>query len=96
LSTLRTSFTTNPSLSQLNNSNDDDFIEAGLGGMGYSCRLYKKTIPNLLEVDSKLFFKKMSILQVAMFQNVLMDLKILKENQISLFFSMSFGIFCPF
>jgi hypothetical protein len=27
-------------------SNDDDFIKAGLGGMGYSCRLYKKTIPN--------------------------------------------------
>jgi len=28
------------------NSNDDDFIEASLGGMGYSCRLYKKTIAN--------------------------------------------------
>jgi hypothetical protein len=27
-------------------SNDNDFIEAGLIGMGYSCRLYKKTIPN--------------------------------------------------
>jgi hypothetical protein len=28
------------------NSNDDDFIKVGLGGMGYSCMLYKKTIPN--------------------------------------------------
>jgi hypothetical protein len=64
--------------------------------MGYSCRLYIKTIPNLLEVDSKLFFKKMSILQVAMFQNVLMDLKILREKKISLFFSMSFEIFVSF
>jgi len=27
-------------------SNDNDFIEVGLGGMGYSCRSYKKTIPN--------------------------------------------------
>jgi len=33
---------------------DDDFIRDGLGGMGYSCKLYKKTIPNCkLEVDSK-------------------------------------------
>jgi len=24
----------------------DYFIGAGLGGMGYSCRLYKKTIPS--------------------------------------------------
>ncbi len=30
----------------ISNSNDDDFIRVGLGGMGYSCRLYKKTIPN--------------------------------------------------
>jgi hypothetical protein len=27
-------------------SNDDDFIGDGLGGMGCSCKLYKKTIPN--------------------------------------------------
>jgi hypothetical protein len=31
-----------------------------------------------------------------MFQNVLVDPKILKEKQISLFFSMSFGIFMSF
>jgi hypothetical protein len=28
------------------NFSDNDFIGACLGGMGYSCRLYKKTIPN--------------------------------------------------
>ncbi len=28
------------------NSNDDDFIGAGLGGMGYSRKSYEKTIPN--------------------------------------------------
>ncbi len=28
------------------NSNDNDFIGVGLGGMGYSRRSYKKTIPN--------------------------------------------------
>jgi len=27
-------------------SNYDDFIEAGLGGMGYSRKSYKKIIPN--------------------------------------------------
>jgi hypothetical protein len=31
-----------------------------------------------------------------MFQNVFMDLKILKEKQIFLYFSMSFGIFVSF
>jgi hypothetical protein len=41
------------------NSSDDDFIGAGLGGMGYSRRSYKKQFQttNLLEVDSKLEFK---------------------------------------
>ncbi len=29
-----------------NNSSDNDFIGVGLGGMGHSCRSYKKTIPN--------------------------------------------------
>jgi hypothetical protein len=40
-------------------SSDDDFIGAGLGGMGYSRRSYKKQFQttNLLEVDSKLEFK---------------------------------------
>jgi len=28
------------------NSSDNDFIEASLGGMGYSHRSYKKSIPN--------------------------------------------------
>ncbi len=52
---------------------------------------------NLLEVDSKLkCFIKINILQVVMFQNVLMDPKILKEKQISLIFSMSFEIFVSF
>jgi hypothetical protein len=27
-------------------SNDDDFIKASLGGMGYSHRSHKETIPN--------------------------------------------------
>ncbi len=27
------------------NSSDNDFIEVGLGEMGYNCRLYKKKIP---------------------------------------------------
>jgi hypothetical protein len=37
-----------------------DFIRDGLGGMGYSRRLYKKTIPNsnLLEDNSKPELKK--------------------------------------
>jgi hypothetical protein len=52
---------------------------------------------NLLEVDSKFgFFFKIHILQVVMFQNVLMDPKVSKEKQIFLFFSMSFGIFVSF
>ncbi len=29
----------------INNSNDNDFIGLGLGGMGYNRRSYKKTIP---------------------------------------------------
>jgi hypothetical protein len=38
---------------------------------------------NLLEVNSKLEFFKINILQFIMFQNVFMDPKILKEKQIS-------------
>ncbi len=81
------------------NFSDNDFIRAGLGGMGYSRRLYKKTIPNykfskgLFQTRIK---KKKNILQVVMFQNVLMDPKISKEKQISLFFSMFFGFFMSF
>jgi hypothetical protein len=40
-------------------------------------------------------FKKKNILQVIMFQDVIMDFKISKEKKISLFFSMSFGSLCP-
>jgi hypothetical protein len=56
-------------------------------------------IANLLKADSKPEFKgkkKKNILQVVVFQNVLMDPKVLKEKQISLFFSMSFEVFVPF
>jgi hypothetical protein len=64
------------------NFSDDDFIGASLGGMGYNHSLYKKKfqIANLLKVDSKSEFLKINILQVVMFQNVLMDPKILKEK----------------
>jgi hypothetical protein len=44
------------------NTSDDDFMGATLGGMGYSCGSYKKTIPKLqilVEADSNLeFFSK--------------------------------------
>jgi hypothetical protein len=42
------------------NFSDDDFIGVGLARMGYSCRLYKKTIPNckFIKVDFKLEFLK--------------------------------------
>ncbi len=59
--------------------------------VGRTKRQFQTT--NLLKVNSKL---NLTILQVAMFQNVLMDPKILKEKQISLFLSMSFGIFVFF
>ncbi len=62
--------------------------------MGHTKRQFQ--ITNLLKVDSKPEFLKINILQVVMFQNALMDPKILKEKQISLFFSMSFGIFLSF
>jgi hypothetical protein len=42
-------------------SSDDDFIEAGLDGMVYSRRLYKKTIPNCKFIRGQFqieFFKK--------------------------------------
>jgi hypothetical protein len=59
--------------------------------IGHMKRQFK--IANLLKVNSKPIFLKINILQVVMFQNVIMDPKILKEKKISLFFSMSFGIF---
>jgi hypothetical protein len=43
-----------------------------------------------------LFLMKWPSREVVMFQNVIMNLKISKEKQISLFFSMSFGIFVFF
>ncbi len=51
---------------------------------------------NLLKVNSKPIFLKINIFQVVIFQNVLMDIKILNEKQIFLFFSISFGIFMSF
>jgi len=59
--------------------------------VGHTKRQFQ--IANLLEVDFKSKILKINILQVVMFQNVLMDLKISKDKQISLFFSISFGIF---
>ncbi len=60
------------------------------------CTKRQFQITNLLKVDSKSKLKKKkNILQVVMFQNVLMDPKILKGKQI-FFFSMSFGIFVSF
>jgi hypothetical protein len=66
-------------------SNDDDFIEVGLGGMGYSCKSYKKIVLNYKFIRGRFqtgIFKKINILQVIMFQNVLIDLEILKKNQL--------------
>ncbi len=54
------------------------------------CTKRQFQIANLLEVNSKL---EILNLQVVMFQNVFMNLKISKEKQIFLFFSMFFGIF---
>ncbi len=64
-------------------SNDDDFIEAGLGGMGYSCRSYKKIVPttNLLEVDSKPKSFKNKHFTSCNVSNVFMDLEILEKKQ---------------
>jgi hypothetical protein len=67
--------------------------------MGYSCRLYRKTISNCKFIRGRFqigIFLKINILQVVMFQNVFMDPKILKEKQITLLLSMSFGIFASF
>jgi hypothetical protein len=62
--------------------------------VGHTKRQFQTKI--LLEVNSKQDFLKINILQVVMFQNVIMDPKISKEKQISLFFSMSFEIFVSF
>jgi hypothetical protein len=75
------------------NSSDDDFIGPILGGMGYYRRSYKRTISNCKFIRGRF---QSGILQVVMFQNVLMDPKISKEKQISLFSSMSFEIFVSF
>jgi hypothetical protein len=67
------------------NSSDNDFIEASLGGMGYSCRLYKKSIPNCKFIRGRFQnhnFLKINILQVVMFQIILINYKISKEKQI--------------
>jgi hypothetical protein len=62
--------------------------------VGFTKRQFQTA--NLLKVDSKPKFLKINILQVVIFQNVLMDLKILKDKQISLFFSMFLESLCPF
>jgi len=51
--------------------------------MGYSRRQFQNA--NLLEVDSGLEFLKINILQIVMFQNVLIDFKLSKEKKIFLF-----------
>jgi hypothetical protein len=38
----------------ISNSHDDDFFGVSLGGMGYSHRLYKKTIPNCKFIKGRL------------------------------------------
>jgi hypothetical protein len=80
------------------NSSDNNFIGGGLSGMSYSCRSYRKTIPNykFIRGHFKLVFLKINLLQGVIFQNVLMDPKMSKEKQISLFFSMSFGVIVSF
>ncbi len=60
------------------------------------CTKRQFQIANQLEVNFKLDFKKKIILEVVKFQNVLMDPNVLKKNQISLFFSISFGIILSF
>jgi hypothetical protein len=61
--------------------------------VGCTKRQFQTT--NLLKVDSKPEFLKINILQVVMFQNVLMDLKILKEKQISFFLNFFWEFLCP-
>jgi hypothetical protein len=58
--------------------------------VGHTKRQFQ--IANLLEVDFKSKILKINILQVVMFQNVLMDIKISKDKQI-FFFSIFLGIF---
>jgi len=57
---------------------------SGSGLMGYSRRQFQNA--NLLEVDSGLECLKINILQIVMFQNVLIDFKISKRKKIFLFF----------
>jgi hypothetical protein len=75
--------TTSQSLKYNNNSSsENDFIGVGLGGMGHSSSSYKKTIPNCKFIRGRFqtrIYKKKNILQI-MFQNVLMDTKILKDK----------------
>jgi hypothetical protein len=66
------------------NSSDDDFIGAGLGGMGYTCRSHIKTIPNCKFIRGRFQTEIIIIifLQEVMFQNVIMGPRISKEKQI--------------
>jgi hypothetical protein len=66
--------------------------------MSYSCRLYKNTIPDYAFIRGQIqigMFKK-NILQVVMFQNVLLDFKIIKRQIFIFIFLMSFEIFVSF
>jgi hypothetical protein len=59
--------------------------------MGYSCKcVWNQPLINL---QFGIVFSQINILQVVMFQNLLVDPKISKGKQISLFFSMSSGVF---
>jgi hypothetical protein len=62
--------------------------------IGHTKKQFQTT--NLIEVNFKVEFFKINILSGVMFQNVLMDPKMSNEKQISLFLSMSFGIFVSF
>jgi hypothetical protein len=56
------------------------------------CTKKQFQIANLLKVDSKPKSLKINILEVIMFQNVLMDLNILKEKQILFFFNVFWNL----
>jgi hypothetical protein len=62
--------------------------------VGHTKRQFQTT--NLLGVDSKLEFLKSKHFTSCNVSKCPLDHKILKEKQISLFFSMSFGIFVSF
>jgi len=81
--------------SLVNYFNHDDFIWVGLGGMGYSCRLYKKTISNCKFIRSWFqtgIFKKKKHFTSSNFSNFYMDSKILKISNFSKFFNVCWNL----